>query len=110
MINAGKLKSVLYLQESTNSRGNPGTWANVATNPEFRCAMKTVTGSEPSRSSGQGGELKIQITMRYREDVTHAKRFSDGAGRVFDIDHIDNTENSNRKLVVNVIERKQING
>jgi len=106
-IRAGRLKHTLYLQETTKSYGNPGTWANVATNPGVRCHIETMGGDEPTGAGGERGERRLRLTMRYRSDVTYAHRFSDGQSpaRTFDIVAINNVNEANRKLLVDVVER-----
>jgi head-tail adaptor len=110
IIRPGSLKRSLYLQENTPARGNPGSWANVATDPECRCAIKTLSGAEPNGPGGLRGETKLEVTMRYRSDVTYSKRFSDGGTRVFDIEHINNVDEMNHKLILTLVERTTHNG
>ena len=110
IIQPGRLKHSLYLQETTQARGNPGSWANVSTKPEIRCAIKTLSGAEPNAQSGTRGESKIEVTMRYRNDLTYEKRLSDGGTRVFDIEHINNVDEMDHKLILTVVERTNQNG
>lgn len=110
IIQPGRLKHSLYLQEPTLSRGNPGTWANVSESPEIRCHIKTLSGNEPNGGAGQRGERKMEITMRYRSDITYDKRLSDGGTRRFDIEHINNVDEMDHKLILTVVERTTHNG
>lgn len=105
VIHPGRLKHSLYLLEATKVHGNPGPWDNVAENPLIRCDIKTLASSETSGASGERGQRKLELTMRYRSDVTYDKRFGDGGERVFDIESIDNVNELNHKLIVIVVER-----
>lgn len=104
IIQPGRLKHTLYLQSTTKSYGNPGTWANVATNPAIRCSINYLAGSEPATASGERGENRIELVMRYRSDVTYDKRFYDGSSRAFDIVSINNVDELDHKLIVIVVE------
>jgi len=106
IIRPGELRHTLYLQQATPSYGNPGSWSNVATRSNVRCKIETISGSEPTAPSGEHGERRLRLTMRYRSDVTYDKRFSDGnsPARIFDIVSIDNVNEMNHKLIVEVIE------
>lgn len=109
-IEPGKLRHTLYLQVQASSYGNPGSWANVASNPGVRCSIRHMSGSEPNGGSGERGENKIELMMRYRADITYAHRFSDGASRVFDIVGIVDVDEMRKKLLITVIERTITNG
>lgn len=108
IVRPGQMRHTLYLQEATKSYGNPGTWANVASRPEVRCSIRTRSGDEKDGKSGERGERRLELEMRYRSDVTYELRFSDNGSpeRTFDIVHIDNVGELNHKLIVEVVERR----
>lgn len=109
-VQPGRLRQTLYLQAQTTSYGNPGTWANVTTTPGIRCSMTHMSASEPASISGERGENRIDLEMRYRSDITYAHRFTDGANRFFDIVGIIDVNEMRHKLLVTVVERTVTNG
>jgi len=109
IIQPGQLRQTLYLQQSVQQYGNPGYWANVSTDPAIRCALKHLGGGEPTNDGGTRGEQRIEVTMRYRADVTYDKRLSDGnsPARLFDIVDIVDVNEMQHKLVLRVVERSR---
>jgi len=107
-IRSGQLRRTLYLQRQTKSYGNPGSWANLASNASFRCRFVTTGGVEPSGLSGERNERRVMIEGRYRSNIDPGMRFSDGntPERVFDIISINNVDEMNKALLIECIERQ----
>ena len=101
MLKTGTLRHELVYQEltetATGSRGqSTATWTSVVT---LKGSIRTLSGRELERARELVKEVTHEVVTHYHSDVDVKGRFLFGT-RVFNIGHVNNIEERNRKLVI----------
>ena len=95
MIDAGKLRHLITIQQLSGSLGSLGqsskTWGSISTDPNVYAQIRTLGGSEAILARQVYPRVSHKIMLRYHASLTTEMRIKLGS-RIFNIDAIDNLE------------------
>lgn len=103
-MNAGKLKTKILIEQITETANEYGelikTWSTFAT---AWADIRPLVGREYYTSKQIDAEVTTKIRIRYIAGITPKMRVNN-SGQLFDIQAVINPQNSNKEIVLKVIE------